>query len=149
MVDGNIAERGTFEEMMANRGDFSRTFDEFVTKDQEDSEGEKAVDLEDADVDENAEKRRAARRGVAIMQEEERNIGAMNRQVYKRFFQSGNGVVLLPAMFVTIVLMQSSTVLSLYWYVLPWYRSITWQTLTDAHVDRLVWWQERCVFLRF
>jgi hypothetical protein len=149
MVDGNIAERGTFEEMMANRGEFSRTFDEFVTKDQEDSEGEKAVDLEDADVDENAEKRRAAKRGVAIMQEEERNIGAMNRQVYKRFFQSGNGVVLLPAMFVTIVLMQSSTVLSLYWYVLPWYRSITWQTLTDAHVDRLVWWQERCVFLRF
>jgi hypothetical protein len=149
MVDGNIAERGTFEEMMANRGEFSRTFDEFVTKGQEDSEGEKAVDLEDADVDENAEKRRAARRGVAIMREEERNIGAMNRQVYKRFFQSGNGVVLLPAMFVTIVLMQSSTVLSLYWYVLPWYRSITWQTLTDAHVDRLVWWQERCVFLRF
>jgi hypothetical protein len=149
MVDGHIAERGTFEEMMENRGEFSRTFDEFVTKGQEDSEGEKAVDLEDADVDENVEKRRPARRGVAIMQEEERNIGAMNRQVYKRFFQSGNGVVLLPTMFVTIVLMQASAVLSLYWYVLPWYRSMTWQTLTDAHADRLVWWQERCVFPRF
>jgi hypothetical protein len=149
MVDGRIAERGTFEEMMANRGEFSRTFDEFVTKDQEDSEGEKAVDLEDADVDENAEKRGAARRGAAIMQAEERNVGAMNLQVYKRFFQSGNGVVLMPAMFVTIVLMQASTVVSLYWYVLPWYRSITWQTLTRVHADRLVWWQGRCVFLGF
>jgi len=116
MVDGRIAERGTFEEMMANRGEFSRTFDEFVTKDQEDSEGGKAVDLEDADVDENAERRQAARRGAATMQAEERNIGAVNLQVYKRYFQSGNGVVLLPAMFVTIVLMQVSVVLSSYWY---------------------------------
>ena len=102
--------------MMANRGEFSRTFDEFVTKDQEDSEGEKAVDLEDADVDENAERRQAARRGAATMQAEERNIGAMTFQVYKQFFQSGNGVVLFPAMFVTIVLMQVSVVLSSYWY---------------------------------
>ena len=115
MVDGHIAERGTFEEVMANRSDFSRTFDEFVTKGQGDSEGEKATDF-DADADENAEKRRVARRGAALMQAEERNIGAVNLQVYKRYFQSGNGVVLLPAMFVTIVLMQASIVVSSYWY---------------------------------
>jgi hypothetical protein len=119
MVDGRIAERGTFEEMMENRGEFSRTFDEFVTKDQEDSEGVEAVDLEDADLDENVKKRRASRRGAALMQAEERNVGAVNLQVYKRYFQSGNGVVLLPAMFVSIVLMQASIVLSSYWYVLP------------------------------
>jgi hypothetical protein len=121
MVDGRIAERGTFKEMMANRGEFSRTFDEFVTKDQEDSEGGKAVDLEDADVGENAKKRRAARRGAALMQAEERNTGAVNLQVYKRYIQSGNGVVLLPIMFVTMVLMQASIVLSSYWYVLSRY----------------------------
>ncbi len=119
MVDGRIAERGTFEEVMANRGAFSRTFDEFVTKGQEDSDGERTMDLEDADVDESAKKRQAARRGAAIMQAEERNTGAVNLQVYKRYFQSGNGVILLPTMFVTIVLMQSSIVLSSYWYVLP------------------------------
>jgi hypothetical protein len=116
MIDGHIAERGTFEEMMANRGEFSRTFDEFVTKDQEDPEGEKVMDLEDADADENAKKRRVARRGAALMQAEERSIGAVNLQVYKRYFQSANGVVLLPAMFVTIVLLQASVVLSSYWY---------------------------------
>jgi ABC-type multidrug transport system ATPase subunit len=116
MIDGHIAERGTFEEMMANRGEFSRTFDEFVTKDQEDSGGEKEMDLEDADADENAKKRRVARRGAALMQAEERNTGAVNLQVYKRYFQSGNGRVLLPAMFVTIVLMQASVVVSSYWY---------------------------------
>ena len=116
MVEGHIAERGTFEEMMANRGEFSRTFDEFVTKGKEDSEGEKEMDLEDPDADENAKKRRVARRGAALMQAEERNTGAVNLEVYKRYFQSGNGVMLLPAMFVTIVLMQASIVLSSYWY---------------------------------
>jgi hypothetical protein len=114
MIDGRIAERGTFEEMMANRGEFSRTFDEFVTEDQKDPEGEKAVDLEDSD-DDNAKKRRAVRRGAALMKAEERNFGAVNFHVYKRYFQSGNGVVLLPAIFVTIVLMQASFLLSFYW----------------------------------
>ena len=132
MVDGRIAEHGTFEEMMANRGEFSRTFDKFVTKGQEDS-GCEGEDLEDADVDEKAEKRRVAGCGAAFMQAEERNTGAVDLQVYRRFFQSGN-VVLLPAMFVTTVLMQASNVLSLYWYVLPCFRPITWQTLTVVYM---------------
>ena len=116
MIDGRIAERGTFEEMMANRGEFSRTFDEFVTKEQEDSEDEKEIDVEDADADENAKKRRVVRRGAALMQAEERNTGAVNLQVYLRYFQSGNGIVLMPAIFITIVLMQVSVILSSYWY---------------------------------
>ena len=124
MVDGRIVERGTFEEVMANGGLFSRTFDEFVTKDKDESEGERAIDLEDADADDNDKKRRVAKRGAQLMQAEERNVGAVNLQVYKRYFQSGNGLVLLPAMFVSIVLMQVSVVLSSYWYVILWYQSL-------------------------
>jgi hypothetical protein len=116
MIDGRIAERGTFKEMMANCGEFSRTFDEFVTKDQKDSEGEKAMDFEDSGVDDNSKKRRAAGRGAALMKAEERNIGEVKLHMYKRYFQSGSGVVLLPTMFVTTVLMQASFVLSSYWY---------------------------------
>ncbi|KAI0255115.1 ABC transporter [Lactifluus subvellereus] len=122
MVDGRIAERGTFDEMIANRGDFARTFKEFVTKGQTEPEYEMAADIEDADVDKNAKKRQSARRGAQLMQAEERNTGAVNVQVYKRYFQSGNGVVLLPMMFVSIVLLQATLILSSYW---------------------LVWWQDR------
>ncbi|KAI9463347.1 ABC transporter [Lactarius psammicola] len=122
MVDGRIAEHGSFDEMMANRSDFAHTFDEFVTKDQTESKGEKAVDTEDGEVDENVKKRRAAMRGAQLMQAEERNTGAVNAQVYKEYIQSGNGTVLIPVLIVTIVLMQVSIVLSSYW---------------------LVWWQER------
>ena len=118
MVEGRIVERGTFDEMMANRGDFARTFDEFVSKDQKESKGENAINLEDPDVDENAKKRQSAKRGAELMQAEERNIGAVNFQIYKQYFRSGNGPVLLPAMFATIVLMQISVVLSSYWCVI-------------------------------
>jgi ABC-type multidrug transport system ATPase subunit len=117
MVDGRIAERGTFDEMMANGGDFARTFDEFVTKDQTESKGEKASDIVDADVDDKTKRRRSAKRGAQLMQAEERNTGAVNWQVYKRYFQSGNGVVLLPMMFLSLVLLQASLILSSYWYV--------------------------------
>ena len=117
MVDGRIAERGTFDEMIENRGDFARTFEEFVTKDQTESEGEKAPDIEDADADKNTKKRQSARRGAQLMQAEERNTGAVDVQVYKRYLQSGNGVVLVPMMFMSIVLMQATFILSSYWCV--------------------------------
>ncbi|KAI9463349.1 ABC transporter [Lactarius psammicola] len=122
IVDGRITEHGTFDEMMANREDFARTFNEFVTKDQTESKGGKVVDIEDADADEDIEKRQAARRGAQLMQAEERNTGVVSFQVYKQYIQSGNGTVLVPVMLVTLVVMQVSIVLSSYW---------------------LVWWQER------
>ena len=118
MVDGRITERGTFDEMMENRDGFARLFDEFVTKDRTESKGEKAVDVEDDDTDENAKKRQAAKRGMQLMQAEERNTGAVNAQVYKQYIQSGNGAVLMPVMIVTVVLTQVSVVLSSYWFVI-------------------------------
>ena len=117
MVDGRITEHGTFDEMMSNREDFARTFDEFVTKDQTESKGEKVVDIEDGDADENTKKRQAAKRGAQLMQVEERNTGVVRFHVYKQYIQSANGVVLLPVMLVTMVLMQVSIVLSSYWCV--------------------------------
>ena len=117
IVDGRIAERGTFDEMMANCGDFARTFDEFVTKDQQESKGEDAVDIEDVDVDENVKKRKNATRGAQLMQAEERNIGAVNLEVYKQYFRSGNGAVLLPTMVFALILMQASMIISTYWCV--------------------------------
>ena len=116
MIDGRVAEHGTFDEMMANRDGFARLFDEFFTKDhwQTDSKGEKAVDVEDGDADEKIKKRRAAQRGAQLMQAEERNTGAVNVRVYKQYIQSGNGIVLMPIMLVTTVLLQVSMGLSSY-----------------------------------
>ncbi len=149
MLASRIAERGTFDEMMANRDDFSRTFDEFIMNDLRAPRARRKFALKTLLSTRMQRNDELARRGATIMQAEERNIGAVNLQVYKQYFQSGNGAVLLPVMFATIVLMQASVVLLSYSYVLPWYRSVTWQALTNAHADRLVWWHEQCVVLRF
>ncbi|KAI9463348.1 ABC transporter [Lactarius psammicola] len=125
IVDGRVTEHGPFDEMMANRSDFARTFDEFVTKDQTESKGEKVVDIEDVDADEDIKKRRAAMRGAQLMQAEERNTGMVSFQVYKHYIQSGNGVVLIPVMLVTLVLVEASVVLSSYWLV--WWQERQWQ----------------------
>ena len=117
MVDGRITEDGTLNELMSNREGFSRVFDEFVTKNQTESKGEKAVGVEDADADENIKKRRAAQRGMQLMQAEERNTGAVSIRVYKQYIQSGNGMVLMPVLLVIVVLLQASMVLSSYWCV--------------------------------
>ena len=117
MVDGRITEHGTFDEMMVTGGDFAHTFDEFVTKDQSESKEEKAIDVEDADADENTKKRKAAQRGAQLMQTEERNTGAVSANVYKQYLQAGNGMVLFPILCGTVVLMQVAIVLSSYWYV--------------------------------
>ena len=149
MANGRIAERGTFEGMVANRGKFERSFHESVAKSQEVPVGKKEVDLEDSNSDEDEKKQQVTTRGAVLMQAEERNTGAASLQTCKSYFQSGNGAVLLPAMFVTLLLMQMSGVLSSYWYALSLYRSVAWRTLMYVHVDRLVWWLERWVFLRF
>ena len=118
IVGGCITERGTFDEMMANRGNFARTFDEFVTKGQQESKDENVVNIEGVDFDENVKKRKNATRGAQLMQAEERNIGAVNLEVYKQYFRSGNGAVLLPTMVLALILMQASTVISTYWCVI-------------------------------
>ena len=117
MVDGRITEHGTFDEMMANRDGFARLFDEFVKKDQIESKGENAVDVEDGP-DENIKKRQAAQRGTQFMQAEERNIGAVNAQVYTQYIQSGDDILLMSVMIMTVVLTQVLVVLSSYWCVI-------------------------------
>ncbi|KAH9038514.1 hypothetical protein EDB85DRAFT_2273050 [Lactarius pseudohatsudake] len=62
--------RGTFNEMMVNGDDFAHTFDEFVTKDQTPSKGEKAVEVKDADADENIKKRQTTKRAQTVTQDE-------------------------------------------------------------------------------
>jgi len=83
MVDGRIAERGTFDEMMANRDDFSRTFDEFITNDQRAPRARRKLTLKTLLSMRMQRNDELARRGATIMQAKERNIGAVNLQVYK------------------------------------------------------------------
>jgi hypothetical protein len=126
MVDGRIAERGTYAELMANEREFARFVREFGSKvareEEEEEEREKEKEAaEGAGVEEEAkkvEKRRKAIQGKALMQAEERNTGAISGGVYAAYIRAGQGTLLVPFLIFSLTLIQGATVLSSYWCVL-------------------------------
>ncbi|KAI0749569.1 ABC transporter [Daedaleopsis nitida] len=124
MVDGRVSEHGTYAELMAANGDFARFVNEFGSKESELEKEEEAVetDVEDAEGDEKAaadkaEKRKKKTQGAALMQTEERNTGAVSREVYKAYIKAGKGYVIIPLLVLSVALLQGSQVMSSYWLV--------------------------------
>lgn len=110
MADGRIAERGTYEELMKNNGEFSKFFTEFGTKEAEEEEQKEVVEEEKEAIEEEgagAEKtKRKDVAGTALMQAEERNTGAISKAVYKEYLSAGKGTVVIPLLFLSLVLIQ-------------------------------------------
>ncbi|KAG2341335.1 ABC transporter [Suillus weaverae] len=113
LVDGRIAERGTYTELMANDGAFSKFVSEFGSKEDSTKKEEKAV--EGAEIEDTKIQRGSA--GKAMMQEEERNTGAIKWEVYREYLTAAHGPVLLPLLLLSVILMQCSNVMSSYWLV--------------------------------
>jgi len=114
LVDGRIAERGTYAELMANDGAFSKFVEEFGSKEDSMKKEEKAI--ESADIEEKKPQRGTA--GKTMMQEEERNTGAIKWDVYREYLTAAHGTVLIPLLLVSLLLMQGSSVMSSYWWVI-------------------------------
>ncbi|KII89764.1 hypothetical protein PLICRDRAFT_39929 [Plicaturopsis crispa FD-325 SS-3] len=119
IVDGKIAERGTYTELMANNGTFARFVTEFGSKEEEEVKEEEAVegDLEEKNVKEPGTKHATTAAGPGMMQVEERNTGAINRAIYKEYLRAGRGAIVLPLLILSLVLIQGATVMSSYWLV--------------------------------
>lgn len=131
ILDGRIVEQGTYDELVSAKGAFASHINEFVSQQKEEEQEEQEEDaVEEAPVRdpqlevEKRRKRHAAVKSTALMQEEERNTGAVASAIYKAYLQAGNGAVTVPILLITLVLVQVATVLSSYW---------------------LVWWENECV----
>ena len=126
-ADGQIMERGTYAELMANHGVFSKFVKQFGSKQQ----GEEGKDVEEiasevevekegkGDGDPNAVSalKEQHEKGKTIMQEEERNVGAVTWKVYKTYLAAGNGYILVPSLLLSLLLLQGAQVMSSYWLV--------------------------------
>ena len=113
LVDGRIAERGTYPELIANDGAFSKFIAEFGSK-EDSTKKEQAV--EGADTEETTPRKGTA--GKAMMQEEERNTGAVKWEVYREYLRAADGTVFLPLLLLSVLFMQGSSIMSSYWYVI-------------------------------
>lgn len=119
--DGQIMERGRYAELMANDGVFSKFVKEFGSKQEEEKEideieegeegkGEKAPNVVVA-------LREKFERGKTIMQDEERNVGAVTWRIYKAYLAAGNGQILIPILLLSLLFVQGAQVMSSYWLV--------------------------------
>lgn len=114
VVDGRVAERGTYAELLAREnGAFARFAKEFGAK-EEQEEKEEAV--EEAEPDEKAKKKKAVGNSP-LMQAEERNTGAVSNTVYKAYLKAGKGGILIPSLILSLVFLQGAQVMSSYWLV--------------------------------
>ncbi|TCD64284.1 hypothetical protein EIP91_004292 [Steccherinum ochraceum] len=116
VVDGQIAERGTYPELIAKEGAFSRFVHEFGAREEKEEKEEEAV--EEAGVDEKKEKKpRKVTAGAALMQQEERNTGAVAGAIYKEYLKAGKGSIIIPLLALSLVFLQGAQVMSslVYW----------------------------------
>lgn len=123
VVDGKIAERGTYAQLLAQEGGaFSRFVKEFGAQEAKEEEEEEAVEetpinpAENADESKKAAKRRKVKANdTSMMQQEERNTGAVNMDVYRAYLHAAKGKYLVPLLVVSLAFLQGAQVMSSYW----------------------------------
>ncbi|KAF9914155.1 hypothetical protein BX616_008850 [Lobosporangium transversale] len=134
MKDGEIVERGTFQELMANQGEFSSLMKahggiEDIDKDLEEVNDDNSVDStiagvskatessnnnEKKDVKEKEESGKAStgpggkRKG--LMSQEERSTGSVDGKIYKAYISAAGGIYLLPLILLLLTLTQVTKV---------------------------------------
>ena len=119
VVDGRIAERGTYEELSKNSMEFSRFIGQFGSPTDVDGKDEKDRDIDqtvDSDLNEKRHGGKKATSGPALMQAEERNTGAVAWSVYREYLSAGRSNVVLPLLLFSLALFQATSAMSSYWY---------------------------------
>ncbi|KAF7373650.1 Oligomycin resistance ATP-dependent permease YOR1 [Mycena sanguinolenta] len=109
MDNGVIKEQGTYETLMREGVVFSKLMEEYGNLDEEHASGSKgtkkaaAADADQEDVD--------AKKGqTALMQEEERNIGAVTVETYGKYLKFAGGLVWAPIILLLLTLAQAAQV---------------------------------------
>ncbi|KZT73163.1 hypothetical protein DAEQUDRAFT_808686 [Daedalea quercina L-15889] len=115
VVDGRLAERGTYAELLQSGGEFARFVREFGAKEKEEEEEEEAV--EEAGEKKKDGKEVAPVGKATMMQAEERTTGSVSGAIYRQYLHAGRGEILIPFLVISVALLQGIQVMSSYWLV--------------------------------
>ncbi|KAI6099711.1 ABC protein [Pisolithus sp. B1] len=133
MKDGTIVERGRFDELLEQNGEFARLAREYgghtedAKEDVEEDEAalqQKKVTIEDVKLKSAKARERAEGKGRIegrLMVKEQRKTGSVSLKVYWAYLAAGHGAVMLPLIITLMLLMQASQVMNS--YTLVWWES--------------------------
>jgi ABC-type multidrug transport system ATPase subunit len=119
MEDGRITETGTYAELKANGKSFARLIREFGSEDQHSQQVEdEQTAIERAQPSKHIRSNMVAK-GVAstLMQQEERNAGAMKKGTYSTYLRAGKGFIMVPVLLFNVALAQGFFVMTSFWLV--------------------------------
>lgn len=131
LEDGRVAETGTYAELKAQGGAFTRLVKEFGAEDVEEAEAadeEIAINTSDpnAPASQPVDRSKMVTRGLRhqLMQEEERGTGSISGRTWIDYFKAGHGVYMIPFLLLAVVIAQGFTVITSYWLI--WWQKYEW-----------------------
>ena len=110
MDNGKIVEEGTFQSLMSDGREFSRLVEEFGAAEKEKEEAQKEEEEEGKKVDKKADEGVTEKKAkAALMQEEDRNRGAVPGSVYAAYLRYAGGLVWAPILILLLTLYQGAS----------------------------------------
>lgn len=110
LKDGKIVESGTYEELVAGDGEFSRLLRKYTRED---------VDIErmeEKDAPEAVEQVvKTGRRGNTLMEKEDRLIGSIPWRVYTKYARLGGGIWIIPGVLLAVAISNGVNVMTGVW----------------------------------
>lgn len=123
MHEGEIAERGTFEELKAANGPFARLMHEFANDNRKEAQEAQEEEVIEEEVVPPAEKgqipreRMTASMSSTLMSEEHVHTGNMGFRTYGGWLKAANGWVMVPLLLLAVICSQALTIITSYWLV--------------------------------
>jgi len=120
VVNGRVAESGTYAQLLENQGEFARLVTQFGAQQAEEKgdDEEREEDVTEAVPSSGAQGEKSPMvHGPGLMQAEERNTGAIAWSVYKEYLSAAHGGTTLLFLLFSLVLIQGATVVGSYWLV--------------------------------
>ena len=118
MNDGRVSEQGTYNELKAAGGAFSRLIRDFGADDEHEAREEAEEDAIQKSlpaVKHDRAKMVAQGTVKSLMQDEERNSGALKAGTYGSYFKAGKGAFMVPLLLLAVCIYQGAFVITSFW----------------------------------
>ena len=131
MQDGRIETIDTFANLMSNNGGFQK----MMASTAQEGKGQKEATVNEDEVEDekkDAKRRKQAKRGAALMQQEERAVKSVSWSVYNAYIRASGSIFYGPLVLILLVISQGANIVTSLW--LSWWTSNKWGYSTGTYI---------------